>query len=324
MKQSYTTYQKYNENGEKAAEFTFYESDTLLEGIEISTPLNFAFSGSEVILAMDKTMEWNTACGKIDSGEDWKTAIVRETREELGVIIEEDNLNLIGYILAENFINPNFPSKSLLPVTYSFSKSIDFSWNRKETSDRRMVKVEKASSMLSTRNDNGQLLEIFNYINSIKFKGIDIEFEFIPNEILPGIDTTSAMTFCINENREICIVKDESENFYSLPGGSRELTESIEECAYRELLEESQIEGSDFKVFGTIVVNIKKGNKLISQIQQARFICRAKAINNFIPGKGGFETDQRHFVDISELILKVRQFQNENGEKIINHLRKVI
>lgn len=324
MKPAYTTFYKYTKIGEKSAEFTFYESDKLLEDIEISTPLNFVFIGSEVVLSMDKTKEWNAACGKLNSGEGWKTAIVRETNEELGVVIKEEDLQLVGYILALNYTNPSYPHKSILPVTYSFSRSADFNWKPKETTQRAMVKNEKAISMLLDRNDNGQLLEIYKYINSIKFNGVTIEFEFVPDEILPGVDATSAMTFCINDNGQVCVVKDFNEDFYSLPGGSRELTESILECAHRELLEEAQIYGVDFKVFGTIVVNIKRDNKIISQIQQARFICRPKVIDGFIARKDGFETDQREFVEIGELILKVRQFQNENGEKIINHLKTIL
>jgi 8-oxo-dGTP pyrophosphatase MutT (NUDIX family) len=167
------------------------------------------------------------------------------------------------------------------------------------------------------------MLELYLYIHEQFNKGLRIEFSFLPDEIPDDIFVTSAMVFCIDTDNRICLVKDGHEDFYSLPGGGRKLLESPLECAKRELQEEAQIIAKNFKIFGTIVVSFYSNDVLISKMQQARYICDVDVMEEFVPFKDGFETDERIFVWADQLLTLVKQFKNDNGIQIVAHLVKV-
>lgn len=103
--------------------------------------------------------------GHIDNDETWQEALKREAREEAGVTII--NILVIGYIFIEHIARKTdlrYPSKAIIPIT--FSKILDYSskWERKETKKRKLFSVENAQRVLKKRKDNNQMLEIFNHI----------------------------------------------------------------------------------------------------------------------------------------------------------------
>jgi 8-oxo-dGTP pyrophosphatase MutT (NUDIX family) len=322
MNHNFNSYTKTSNKG--TAKFTFIPSTKLPEDLPISTPINFVYVGTEVILALDKDNQWNAVCGKVEKDETWREAIIRETYEEVGVIVEDHAIYLCGYILCENSGDKTFPEKSVLPVCYSFFSKVDYDWIPKETLGREIFRHASVKKRLSERKDESQLLDIYKYVNKEKDNDLAVEFSFIPDVLLDNVAVTSAMTFCLDDDNKVCIVKDGDENFYSLPGGGKEILETPEQCAMRELSEEAQIVGKDPKVFGTILVKLVKNKVVVSQMQQSRYVCKISKMEDFIPYKDGFETDERKFVSIDDLISLVDQLQNENGQTIINHLRSLV
>jgi len=320
MKNNYTVYTK--KETDSSIDFQFIESDELPADMPVSTPMNFVFIGSELVLVLDKNSWWGPVCGKIEHGENWEEALIRETEEEVGV--EVSSFNLCGYVVCNNYSSDNFPPKTVLPVCYSFFDKINFDWTPNETRDRGLFSQLQSKNKFKNRGDNNQILEIFSFILEKLTDNIRVEYKFIPGEILPNIISTSAMVFCLNNNREICIVKDGDENFYSLPGGGRDLTESILDCAKRELFEESQIVAKNYKVFGTILVEFYEKDMLVSRMQQVRYLCEVEKISDFVPYKDGHETDERKFVSSDNLIDLVKQFQNNSGQEIVNYLKTLI
>lgn len=311
-------YIKDNSSGRCA--FRFIPNKKLPENMPISTPINFVFLGAELILCLDKNDIWNPVCGKIEGKESWEEAVARETKEEIGV--EVGDLHLVGYVEANNEKGSFFKGKTILPVVYSFAINIDKEWRCRETKDRDFFSHSNAKELFASRDDNGHMTEIYSHVRELFKNEISYSYSFIPNKILDHIETTSAMVFCLDKDKQVCIVKDESESFFSLPGGGKHMGESALETAQRELLEESQVIGRNFKILGSIVVSFKLNNQLVSEVQQARYSCEIEKIESFIPNKNGFETDFRDFIPINELESKVKQLQNFTGKEVINHLRR--
>ena len=322
MNYHFNSYTKVSDKG--IAKFTFIPSLDLPKDLPVLTPINFVYVGTEVILCLDKDNQWNAVCGKLEKNETWMEAVIRETYEEIGVIIKHNSIYLCGYMLCENEGDSKFPKKSVLPVCYSFFSDIDYNWTPHETLGREIFRHASVKKRLSERKDESQLLSIYKYVNKEKDKGLEVQFSFFPNILLDNVPITSAMTFCLDDENKVCIVKDGDENFYSLPGGGKEILETPKECAMRELMEEAQIVGYKPQIFGTILVKLIKNKIVVSQMQQSRFFCKTSEMQDFIPYKDGFETDERSFVKIDDLISLVEQLQNENGEDIISHLKSII
>lgn len=162
-KDQFSTYILTNDN--VAAETLFYPSENLPFNLPISTPFTFPFLDRNICLTYDKMGWWNPLGGHIDNDETWQEALKREAREEAGVTII--NILVIGYIFIEHIARKTdlrYPSKAIIPIT--FSKILDYSskWERKETKKRKLFSVENAQRVLKKRKDNNQMLEIFNHI----------------------------------------------------------------------------------------------------------------------------------------------------------------
>lgn len=321
MKQLNKEFNEYTKKDRfSTATFKYIESDVLPKDIPISTPINFVFVCDEVILTHDKNNMWGPVCGKIEQSETWEEALIRETSEEVGAVMSE--LYLCGYVLCENVGNINFPNMTILPVCYSYATSINYEWVRRETLNREMFSHTNTKKILKARNDNDHVLDMYLSVFERKNRGLSVNFRFVPGIILSGVPVTSAMVFCLDSEKKVCIVKDGDENFYSLPGGGKMLAETPEDCALRELNEEAQIIGKNIKVFGTILVSFYQQDKLISSMQQSRYLCEIKSIKDFVPFRDGFETDVRLFVGLDQLQNLVEQLKNDSGLEIIELLSK--
>lgn len=314
-------YKKYIEETEDGtAESQFVESACLPTGIPISTPMNFVHLGSEVILTQDKDGFWGPVHGQSKGDADWEQEMIRETQEEIGVSV--DGLILCGYIITENNKNNFSLSKTISPVCYSYCKDINFKWIPKETENREIFSHSNVKERLAERNDDGHLLEVYLCVHDQIKNSLRMEFSFLPDEMPEDILVTSAMVFCADNDKRICVVKDGHEDFYSLPGGGRKLLESPLDCAKRELNEEAQIIGKNFRIFGTILVSFFLKDVLVSRMQQARYICNIDFMEKFIPHKNGFETSERMFVPADQLLTLVKQFKNKDGTQITDHLKR--
>ncbi len=60
---------------------------------------------------------------------------------------------------------------------------------------------------------------------------------------------TSACVLVLNEKKQLLLQHRRDNGLWSYPGGSMELGESFEECAYREVLEETGLECIELELF---------------------------------------------------------------------------
>ncbi len=299
----------------------FIESKNLPADIQISSFINFVHFGSEVILTPDDGTSWGPVSGEIKGQVDWRKELVRETGEKAGVLV--DGVVLCGYISNESKVGDSDSVTTISPICYSYCHDINPTWTPKGIMTRELFSHSNVKEHLAKRNDEGQMLELYLYIHDQFNRDLRIEFSFLPDEMPDVIFVTSAMVFCIDDDNRICLVKDGDEDFYSLPGGGRRLLESPLECAKRELQEEAQITAKNFKIFGSIIVSFYSNDVLISKMQQARYICDVDVMGEFIPFKDGFETDERIFVQADQLLTLGKQFKNNNGIQIVEHLIKI-
>lgn len=143
----------------------FFPSVDLESDLPVTTPFTFPFIRNKVVLAYDKMGWWNPLGGHIEKGETWQEAILRESKEEGGVVIKD--LEIIGYILIERLVEygkQKYPTKSIIPVTKSVVAEYLSNWTPQETKERGLFSINKARDVLKRRTDNNQMLEIYNYI----------------------------------------------------------------------------------------------------------------------------------------------------------------
>lgn len=310
--------------------FTFYSSDVLPEGIPISTPLTFPFVGQNLLIVKKDNNWWDILGGKLEKGENYIDALKRESLEEGGV--EVDDFILIGYILAESLSNEKnnqYPPRTVLPVTISFVKKIykNFKPNH-EVKDRDMIKKSELKNYFSSREDNGQLegiaLIAFNFIKSDIFQ---YSFEFLTQnfEQYEGLPITQANIFVRNlATGKFIVVREFGETTFFLPGGGCRIHESGEECANRELIEETGIENAFLKLIGIISVKMfKEDKKVLSQFLQMRYLTSVPKFSNFT--KNGFgndgEIEEIIELDLEDMLSTVEHLKNPNGKMIINAVK---
>jgi len=306
--------------------FTFIESKKLPNNFPITTPLTFAFIGYDLVLTQKKNDIWDILGGKIKPKEKWQDALKRETMEEAGV--EIDNIKVLGYIMAEhNNTKINFPKKSILPVTISFVKRVEYNWKKFETLDRNFFRKKIVLKKFLNKNDNKQLYKIYQkivypflqkeYIVDFKFTKKLKDFEIYP--------VTQTMTF-IKINKKYLVVKDFNEKNFSLVGGGCNMDENIFSSARREILEEAQIKIDELYFLGSVLIKIldKKG-KIVSKSQQVRFLTYKNNynINNFIKRKDNFEIEEIKIINFNDL-KNTKILNNKNGKKILSELKKYV
>ena len=81
LKMNKKNYGVYQRVGDMQASFEFHEGDDFPKYIPISTPLTFAFLGTDLVLTEKKTGKWDILGGKMEEGEDWISALKRESLE---------------------------------------------------------------------------------------------------------------------------------------------------------------------------------------------------------------------------------------------------
>jgi ADP-ribose pyrophosphatase YjhB (NUDIX family) len=208
----------------------------------------------------------------------------------------------------------------------SFAQEIDLEWKPLETKGREIFNKKEVIKLFQERDDNNQLMEIaedvFDFFKKQKF---DYSFKYFSSDDevdFSKIIITQAMTF-VKEKDKFYLVKDFGEDFYSLPGGGCYLSESGEDCARREIVEEVQFEVDDLELLGTILVEVKKDNLVLSKTQQLRFLAKPKNVKEFeLDPK--MEIEERALVDFNSLKDKVMLLQNPTGEEILEDLKKRI
>ena len=316
-------YIKRNKNS--YTKFTYFSEKSFPKNIPISTPLTFAFAGENLILTKKKNGWWDILGGKIEGREAWEDALKREAVEEAGV--EIDFIEVVGYVLAENVGDKNetvFEGKTILPITISFVQKINENWIPLETLEREIFNRKEALKVLAERDDDGQLIEItkdiFEFFKNQKYQ---YDFKYISansKKDFSEILTTQTMTFVLSENKKFYLVKDFGEDFYSLLGGGCFLKENNEECVRREITEEAQFEVDNLTLLGTVLVDVKKGDLVLSKTKQLRYLAKAKDVFDFKDDERK-EIEERILVDFDFMKQNVKLLKNKTGQEILKDLK---
>ena len=103
---------------------------------------------------------------------------------------------------------------------------------------------------------------------------------------------TQVSGYIFNEQNELLIVKNGKA--YVIPGGHPEVNETSLDTLIREIYEEAYIEIKDIKYLGA--VEVVENNETYYQL---RYVARVK---NLLPFEGNWETSERVFVNINNLI----------------------
>lgn len=321
-------YTKKNRDG-NLTEFEFIPSLDLPDNIPISTPLTFCFGGQSVLLVKKPNGWWDIPGGKMENNESYIDTIKRETIEEGGV--EIDNIKLIGYILATNHKSEKstFPFQTLLPVTVSFIKSVNwFFVPSKEIFSRDLVKRSEVKDFLNTRSDNGQLMSVYEYvIEFLDSQNLKYEFEYKTENLYlyDHLPITQACAFIMNGSGKFYAVRERGSRKYLLPGGGCHIYETGEECVRREALEELGIEIEDLVLLGMIIVRIFDGNhRILSESLQYRYFTKTKFNMDDLENRVDFEIEEVIEVSLDELEEKVEHLKNQNGPALIKSIKSLI
>ncbi len=311
------------ENGIKT-EYIFFEGSHLPENVPISTPLTFAFIGENLVIVKKKNGWWDVVGGKIEQGETWQDALKREAYEEAGILI--DNIETIGYVLVTNSGNESkfrFPKENVIPVTFSFVKEVDQSWQPRETFERDALQKDEVRKLFALRSDNNQLLNMYNFVLSeYKKRGYDYTFTYLPYRSNPvQYPNTQSVTFVKTPEDRFIVVREVDAAAYTLPGGGCHMDESPLDCAVREVREEAQLEISNTRLLGEVVVKVILHGETLSISKQSRFIADMIGKNEFIPEKDGFETVERKEISF-EGLSDIELLKNDTGIAILADLKK--
>lgn len=313
-------------NGSYNTVFEFVPSENLPDGLPVSASLTFAFVGQDIVLVQKENGYWDIVGGKLESGETWADALKREALEEAGIVV--DHTQIVGYVVASSsgdLTTCPFAKKNIMPISISFVQKIQEVWPDKLVKKRDIFRSEQAKEILAKRDDNYQLLEIFEFaFDYFKKQNYQYDYKFyIGSYGIGDIPATQAMVFLRGKNNKICVVRDFGESRFSLPGGGCHLGELPEMCALREVREEAQVEVRNLRLLGEVVVSISEAGKILSQTRHVRYLADYDKITTFVPRKDGFETEERKNVDISELGF-INPLANETGKEIIAELKKEI
>ena len=162
------TFSKYTLVEGKSMSLAQFKPGPRLPKYPITTPFTFpVYKNGKIVLIKDKNRWWNPVGGHIEKGETWKEALIREAREEAGVEIDPLSIKIYGYVLiraVRGYIYSHYPKVATLPITKSMVVSISRNWQKRETLGRGLFSRDECIKLLTRRNDNKQMLEIFSYI----------------------------------------------------------------------------------------------------------------------------------------------------------------
>jgi ADP-ribose pyrophosphatase YjhB (NUDIX family) len=80
----------------------------------------------------------------------------------------------------------------------------------------------------------------------------------------------------IVENHKLLVTMDDKDNFYKIPGGTLEKGESLEDCAIRELKEETGFSCDLIKKLSTMKLKKRPGTKNIIHIELYHYLGKLK------------------------------------------------
>lgn len=140
------------------------------------------------------------------------------------------------------------------------------------------------------------------------------------DQILNNLPCGQVYGFCLTQDGLLALVRDKGETRFTLPGGGVEEGESAEEALVREFLEEAQFRPLNIKLLGSLEVIEKYADgNLLRHHQQLRFICRADKIEEFVPGKDGWEIAERIFVRPQDLPQYIHWIKFPTGKAQFEH-----
>jgi len=145
--------------------------------------------------------------------------------------------------------------------------------------------------------------------------------QFYPCEdIYDSSIVTSCMVCTVHENK---ILLAKPPRGWGLPGGRMELGETPEDCARREVYEETSVELNSLKLIGAWhiekLLHSRYNDRYPDRAYQLLFLADVKKINDFIPSH---ESSAREFVEFD----KVKDYHHDfaNFSKIMRYIRRRI
>ena len=120
----------------------------------------------------------------------------------------------------------------------------------------------------------------------------NLKIKWIKDFDLKNKKYTQVSGYIFNDKNELLIVK--SGKSFTIPWGHTEINETPLDTLTREIYEEAYVEIKDIKYLGA--VEVVENNETYYQL---RYIARVK---NILPFEGKWETSQRLFVNVDNLI----------------------
>lgn len=149
-----------------------------------------------------------------------------------------------------------------------------------------------------------------------------VTFIWHPDELLDlnQFKATQVYGFCVTKDKLVCLVRDKGEERFTLPGGGIDGEEHPEKALIREFMEEAQFNISEVKLLGSLEVIVEENGQEIERTQQVRYICEPENIEEFIPNKDGWETEQRIFVHLMDIPNYVKWIRYPSGKEVFDTL----
>lgn len=124
--------------------------------------------------------------------------------------------------------------------------------------------------------------------------GRKVIFVWHDKKILPNVPIWQVYGFNLTPDKKVVLVRDKGETRFTLPGGRVDGSEGGEEACKREFIEEAQVIPNKMEILGVMEVIDEGGKTSIEKHHlQARYICHLPKLGEFIPGKDGFEIEER-------------------------------
>ena len=140
-------------------------------------------------------------------------------------------------------------------------------------------------------------------------------FTLHPKQIIDGLEQPYVHGFILSNDNYLCLVRDYNEDKFTLIGGGIEKGETSKEALIREVHEEAQLSLKDIHLLGSLeILSLDKDKSVIEHHQQIRYFARISKIEQFVPRKDGWETEERIFVFYKDISLYIDWMQYESGQ----------
>ena len=131
---------------------------------------------------------------------------------------------------------------------------------------------------------------------------------------ITGKKYTQVSGFVLDENNKLLIVKNADTSSWGIPGGHPEIGEEPVETLKREIMEEACVTIDDIKYLGA--VEVVENDEVYYQL---RYIAKIKEI---LPYDTEWETTQRLFVDLEELVNYITYYEGKSFRGQIESIKK--